>query len=54
MSIWRRFRRKGIGVVDKCATCQRKICKKRRKATQGARKSCPKYMAKARTTTKKK
>ena len=42
MSIWRRFRRKGIGVVDLCADCKRKICKNRRKEKQGARKHCSK------------
>lgn len=49
MSVWRRFRRKGIGIVDLCAKCKKNACPHRRKIrelpkkSQGPRQNCAEY-----------
>lgn len=43
MSIWRRFRRKGIGVIDLCENCKKRLgCKHKRKEKQNPRRNCSK------------
>ncbi len=47
MSIWRRFRRKGIGVIDLCENCKKRLgCHNRRKGTQNPRRHCFKKVGK--------
>ena len=49
MSVWRRFRRKGIGIVDLCAKCKKMAFPHRRKLrelpkkSQGPRQHCAEY-----------